>query len=182
MTSICVFCGSRDGIDADFQQITRQLSTLFVEHNITLIYGAGAIGLMGILADEVIRAGGRATGIIPQHLCKQEIIHRNLTEVFVTETMLERKQLMMEKADGFIALPGGLGTLDEILEVATWKQLGQLDKPLCLVNTNGFYDQFIDLIDHLIKSEFLDQRHSALFTIVDTPQQAISTTIDALKS
>lgn len=182
MTSICVFCGSRDGNDSDFEQSTRQLATLFAEHNITLVYGAGAIGLMGTLANEVIRSGGRTTGIIPQHLCHQEIIHHNLTEVFITETMLERKQLMMEKADGFIALPGGLGTLDEILEVATWNQLGQLDKPLCLVNINGFYDQFIDLINHLIQSEFMDQRHSALFTIVDTPQQAISTIIAALNS
>lgn len=182
MTSICVFCGSKDGKDPDFEQTTRQLAKLFVEQDITLIYGAGAIGLMGILADEVVRSGGKVIGIIPQHLCKQEIIHRNLTEVFITENMLDRKQLMMEKADGFIALPGGLGTLDEILEVATWNQLGQLDKPLCLLNTNGFYDQFMGLIHHLVKSEFLDQRQLTLFPIVETPQQAISSIISTLIS
>ncbi len=173
MHSICVFCGSKKGIQPEYEQVTRQLATLLVENNITLIYGAGDIGLMGILADQVLSLGGQVIGIIPKHLCKKEIVHDGLTELHVTENMLERKQLMMAKADGFIALPGGLGTLDEILEVATWRQLGQLDKPLCLINTNNFYKPFSTLIQSLVKAGFLEQWQVDLLPLLNTPEQAI---------
>ncbi len=173
MRSICVFCGSKNGNQPEYKDVTRQLATQLVENNLTLIYGAGDIGLMGILADQVLALGGQVTGIIPKHLCKKEIIHNGLTELHVTENMLERKQLMMAKADGFIALPGGLGTLDEILEVATWKQLGQLNKPLCLINTNGFYNPFVSLIESLISAGFLQPWQVDLFPLLKTPEQAI---------
>ena len=173
MRSICVFCGSKNGIQPEYEQATRQLATLLVENNITLIYGAGDIGLMGILADQVLALGGQVIGIIPRHLCTKEIVHDSLTELHVTEDMLERKQLMMAKADGFIALPGGLGTLDEILEVATWKQLGQLDKPLCLINTNGFYNPFISCIQSLVNNGFMEPWQVDLLPLLNTPEQAI---------
>ena len=173
MRSICVFCGSKNGIQPEYKQVTRQLATLLVENNITLIYGAGDIGLMGILADQVLALDGQVIGIIPKHLCKKEIVHEGLTELHTTEDMLERKQLMMTKADAFIALPGGLGTLDEILEVATWRQLGQLDKPLCLINTNGFYNPFVSLIESLANTGFLEPWQVDLLPLVNTPEQAI---------
>ena len=173
MRSICVFCGSKSGIHPEYEQVTRQLATLLVENNITLIYGAGDIGLMGILADQVLVLGGQVIGIIPKHLCKKEIVHDGLTELHVTADMLERKQLMMAKADGFIALPGGLGTLDEILEVATWRQLGQLDKPLCLINTNGFYNPFVSFIQALVHSGFMEPWQVDLLPLLKTPEQAI---------
>ncbi len=173
MRSICVFCGSKNGIKPEYEQVTRQLATLLIENNFTLIYGAGDIGLMGILADQVLALGGKVVGIIPKHLCKKEIVHGGLTELHVTENMLERKQLMMAKADGFIALPGGLGTLDEILEVATWKQLGQLDKPLCLINTNDFYKPFSKLIQSLVDAGFMEQWQLDLLPLLNTAEQAI---------
>jgi uncharacterized protein (TIGR00730 family) len=173
MRSICVFCGSKNGNQSEYKDVTRQLATQLVENNLTLIYGAGDIGLMGILADQVLALGGQVIGIIPKHLCKKEIVHDGLTELLVTENMLERKQLMMAKADGFIALPGGVGTLDEILEVATWNQLGQLDKPLCLINTNGFYNPFVSLIKSLISTGFLQPWQVDLFPLLKTPEQAI---------
>ncbi len=173
MRSICVFCGSKKGINPEYEQATRQLACLFVENNISLIYGAGDIGLMGLLADQILARGGKVIGIIPKHLCKKEIVHDGLTELHITENMLERKQLMMTKADGFIALPGGLGTLDEILEVATWRQLGQLDKPLCLINTNGFYNIFSTLILSLVDAGFLEQWQVDLLPLMNTPKEAI---------
>lgn len=173
MRSICVFCGSRNGNNPEFEAVTRRLATSLVENNLTLTYGAGDVGLMGKLADQVLAQGGQVTGIIPNHLCKKEIVHDGLTDLFVTDTMLERKQLMMSKANGFIALPGGIGTLDEILEVATWRQLGQLDKPLCLVDTNGFYSPFIALIQSLVESGFVHHSQLELFPLVKTPEQAV---------
>ncbi|HFD12671.1 MAG TPA: TIGR00730 family Rossman fold protein [Crenotrichaceae bacterium] len=173
MRSICVFCGSRTGSNSQYEKVTRQLATELVDNSLTLIYGAGDIGLMGILAEQVLSKGGRVIGIIPNHLCKKEIVHNGLTELVVTENMLERKQLMMTRADGFIALPGGLGTLDEILEVATWKQLGQISKPLCLINSDGFYDPFISFIQNLVDAGFMDQTQLELLPLMETPEQAI---------
>jgi len=173
MRSICVFCGSRNGHNPEFETVAKQLANALVENNFTLIYGAGDIGLMGILADQVLKNSGQVIGIIPKHLCNQEIVHDALTELYITDNMLERKQLMLSKADAFIALPGGLGTLDEILEVITWRQLGQLDKPLCLVNTNDFYAPFISLLQSLVNSGFVDQSQLDCLPLSDSPGQAI---------
>ena len=178
--SICVFCGSKNGLDPDYESVTKQLATLIADNNLNLIYGAGNIGLMGILAEQVLALGGTVTGIIPSHLCKKEILHDGLTELFVTDNMLERKQLMMTKSDGFIALPGGLGTLDEILEVATWKQLGQLDKPLCLINTNDFYNPLLSFLQSLVKTGFLEQWQLELLALAKTPEQAIKLMLSSI--
>ena len=160
MRSLCVFCGANSGNRAEFSEAARELATLLVQKGIQLVYGAGSIGLMGVLADEALAQGGRVIGIIPEHLCSKEILHGNLTECHVTASLLERKLLMMELSDGFIALPGGLGTFDEILEIQTWVQLGRHAKPLGLINTCGYLDPFLATLDHAVMEGFLrkDQR------------------------
>lgn len=156
MNSICIFCGSKSGRRVEYAQAARDLAGLLVECGIQIVYGAGSVGLMGILADEALIRGGRVVGVIPEHLCNQEVLHDNLSELHVTASLLERKLLMMELSDGFIALPGGLGTFDEILEVCTWSQLGRHQKPIALVNSLGYFDPFFGMLDRAIEEGFLD--------------------------
>ena len=164
MRSICVFCGANSGNRSEYSEAAKELATLLVQQDIQLVYGAGSIGLMGVLADEALAQGGRVIGVIPEHLCSKEILHDNLTECHVTTSLLERKLLMMELSDGFIALPGGLGTFDEILEIQTWVQLGRHAKPLGLINTCGYFNQFLATLDHAVVEGFLrkDQRAKTL--------------------
>ena len=131
-----------------------------VRRGIRLVYGAGSVGLMGIVADEVLRLGGRVLGVIPQFLVDKEVGHTGLTELIVTESMHERKLAMAEAADAFIALPGGIGTLEEIIEVFTWTQLGIHDKPCALLNTNGYYDQLTALLTTMVGEGFLREAHA----------------------
>lgn len=152
--SICVFCGSYAGTRVQYSQVARQLGAEFVRRNIQLVYGAGSIGLMGILADQILELGGRVVGVIPNFLSNKEVMHSNLSEVHVTDSLLERKYLMMELSEGFIALPGGIGTLDELLEVYSWAQLGRHNKPIGLLNVLGYFDAFLQVIDHTIKEGF----------------------------
>lgn len=157
--SICVFCGSRKGFRPVYARAARELADALIERDLTLVYGGGGIGLMGILADAVLAQGGRVVGVIPEHLCRKELLHDNLSDLHVTSSLLERKLLMMELADAFIALPGGLGTFDEILEVYTWAQLGRHRKPIGLVNTHGYFAPFLSLVEHAIDEGFLDARY-----------------------
>jgi uncharacterized protein (TIGR00730 family) len=155
MKSICVYCGSSQGASEVYASGARDLAKIFVKQQISLVYGGGSIGLMGILADEVLRLGGRVTGVIPQALMDKELGHTKLSALHIVKNMHERKALMSELSDGFIALPGGIGTLEEIFEMFTWLQLGIHNKPLGLLNINGFYDQLIQFLAHLTKEKFL---------------------------
>ena len=173
MQSICVFCGSYVGTRVQYSQITRRLGEELVRRNIQLVYGAGSIGLMGILADQVLDLGGRVIGVIPSYLSNKEVLHGNLSKLHVTDSLLERKYLMMEFSDGFIALPGGIGTLDELLEVYSWAQLGRHKKPIGLLNICGYFDTFLELIDYSIKEGFTRTDYRKLLLVENEPDRLI---------
>jgi uncharacterized protein (TIGR00730 family) len=152
---ICVFCGSYSGARSDYAEAARDLADAFVRENIALVYGGGRVGLMGIVADEVIVRGGQAIGVIPRALLRRELGHPNLTAMRVVDTMHERKAMMAELSDGFIALPGGLGTLEEILEIWTWAQLGMHRKPVGFLNVAGYYSGLFEFLDHAVSESFI---------------------------
>lgn len=162
MKSITVFCGSSSGIRAEYAETAKNLAQLFVRKGIRLVYGGGNIGLMGIIADEVMRTGGEVVGIIPDSLDKKEVGHRGLTELRVVGSMHERKAQMAELADGFIAMPGGIGTFEEFFEILTWAQLGFHEKPCGILNVAGYYDGLLALCDNAVKEGFLRQIHRNL--------------------
>ncbi len=152
---ICVFCGSNLGNRPAYQTAAERLGTLLVERDIELVYGGGNIGLMGVLADTVLRLGGRVTGVIPESLMAREVGHRGLTDLRVVNSMHERKALMSDLSDGFIALPGGFGTLEEFCEVVTWSQLGLQSKPCGLLNIENYYAPLLELFDRAVRQGFL---------------------------
>jgi uncharacterized protein (TIGR00730 family) len=144
--SVAIYCGSRFGDSPAFADAARRLGELMGRSGTTLVYGGGRVGLMGAVADAVMASGGRAIGVIPQALMDREVGHAGLTELHVVQTMHERKQLMAERADAFISLPGGIGTLEELYEVWSWQQLGYHDKPVALLNVDGFYDALLEFM------------------------------------
>lgn len=160
--SLCVYCGASVGTLPVYAESARQLAKTMVEHGIALVYGGGNIGLMGLIADEMLWLGGEVTGVIPTALVEREVGHQGLTRLHVVETMHQRKAMMAELADGFIAMPGGIGTLEELFEVLTWSQLGFHDKPIGLLNAGGFYDGLITFIDHVASHGFLRSHHRQL--------------------
>jgi len=162
MKSIAVYCGASLGADPVYADAARSLARALVEHNIGLVYGGGKVGLMGVIADEVLRLGGDATGVIPKHLVEREVGHAGLTRLFVVKDMHERKAMMSDLAEGFIAMPGGMGTLEELFEMVTWAQLGIHAKPIGLLNVNGFYDGLASFIDHLVGTGFVRPAHAEL--------------------
>ena len=166
---ICVFAGSRSGAPAH-EAAARRLGQLLGERSIGVVFGGGAIGLMGVVADSALAAGGEVIGIIPQFLCHSEIPHRSLTALHVTQSMHERKQRMAELSDGFIALPGGLGTLEETFETLTWLQLRIHGKPIGLLNVGGFYDTLERFLDELVAHGFVGAAHRGLLHSADSPQ------------
>lgn len=169
LTSICVYCGSSPGrIDA-YGVAAHALAESLVNRNIRLVYGGAGIGIMGILADRVLQLGGEAIGVIPEALAHKEVAHGNLTELYVTHSMHERKTLMAELADGFIALPGGIGTLEELFEIWTWAQLGFHDKPCGLLNVAGYYDALLQFLDHTLAEQFVNPQHHAILTVEHDP-------------
>ena len=143
MKSIAVYCGASFGVNPAVRRRRARAGAVLVEHNIGLVYGGGNVGLMGVIADEVLRLGGEATGVIPRALVEREVGHAGLTRQFVVKDMHERKAMMAELSDGFIAMPGGMGTLEELFEMLTWSQLGIHAKPVALLNVNGFYDGLV---------------------------------------
>ena len=153
--SIAVFSGSSPGFDSSYATAARALAAELVRRDLRLVYGAGSVGLMGVVADEVLRLGGRVLGVIPQFLVDLEVGHSGLTELIVTESMHQRKLIMAENSDAFIAMPGGIGTLEEIIEVFTWTQLGIHRKHCGLLNTNNFYGKLADLLAHMGEEGFL---------------------------
>jgi uncharacterized protein (TIGR00730 family) len=144
--AVCVYCGSRAGDSPLFEAAARQLGGLIAQDDGELVYGGGRVGLMGVVADSALNAGGRVFGVIPQALMNREVGHRGLTELHVVQTMHERKMMMAERADAFVALPGGIGTLEEIYEMWSWQQLGYHDKPVALLNVDGYYDALLEFM------------------------------------
>ncbi len=167
LKSLCVFCGSRVGGEPAYQEVAKKLGQEISGRNLNLIYGAGDIGLMSIVARASLECGGNVTGIIPKFIQAFEVGSPGEIELIVVESMHERKQMMFERSDGFIALPGGLGTLDETIEMITWKQLQQHKKPIVLVNVNNYWNPFIDLIQAVVDCGFGHGGINQLFTVVD---------------
>ncbi|QNJ99239.1 LOG family protein [Constantimarinum furrinae] len=167
LKNICVFCGSSDGNDAIITRATQELGEKFASQGITLVYGAAKIGIMGSLAKTVLDNGGEVTGIIPGFLKKKEVVHLGLTNLITTKSMHERKLEMQNLSDGFIALPGGIGTLEELFEIFSWLQLGLHTKPIGLLNCNGFYDDLIQLLETMVRKGFLSMENYELL-LVDT--------------
>jgi uncharacterized protein (TIGR00730 family) len=165
---ICVFCGSSPGCRPQYAAAARALALALVERGIAIVYGGGSVGLMGVLADTALGAGGEVVGVIPRPLASRELAHAALTELRLVSSMHERKALMASLADGFIALPGGLGTLEETLEILTWTQLGIHSKPVGVLNVGGYYDGLRRLLDHGVQEGFVRKEHAAFLLFADT--------------
>ncbi len=163
--SLCVYCGSRPGSQPEFSSVAAQVGTWIGKHGGQLVYGGGRNGLMGTVADATLAAGGKVIGVIPKALVDKEQAHHGCTELHVVETMHERKQMMAEHADAFIALPGGIGTLEEFFEVWTWRQLGYHDKPIGLLNVNGYYDSLLTFLQSSVGSGFMPEWLLPLITV-----------------
>lgn len=155
LNSICIYCGSGLGADPAFADAAAELGRTLAKENIRLVYGGGSLGLMGVVAKSVLENGGRVLGIIPQFLVNREVMLEGLSELVVTEDMHERKRLMFDNADAFVALPGGIGTLEEVVEQMTWAQLGRHKKPIMLADINGFWAPLIELLQHMNHSAFI---------------------------
>lgn len=169
MKAVCVYCGSSPGRLDAYADAARALGQALVARDLGLVYGGASIGLMGLVADTVLQLGGRAVGVIPQALARKEVVHRHLTELHVTQSMHERKTMMAELSDGFIAMPGGIGTFEEIFEIWTWAQLGIHAKPCGLLNAAGYFDALTRFLDHATAEEFLKPPHRALLMVEQTP-------------
>jgi len=173
MRSICVFCGSSSGKNEVYKSRTRQFGELISKNDLTLVYGGGKVGLMGILADAVIETGGKSIGVIPQSIVDLEIAHDKLSELFVVDSMAERKIKMTELSDAFVALPGGFGTLDELAEVLTYNQLRIIDKPVGLLNVNGYFDPLISFFNHAVEEGFVREEHRNNIFITDNAAELL---------
>jgi uncharacterized protein (TIGR00730 family) len=176
--SVCVFCGARDGVGSGYLQATRDFARTLAANRIELVYGGASVGLMGVLADTVLAAGGECIGVIPQNLMDREIAHSGLTRLEVTRTLSERKTRMMELSDAFVALPGGAGTLDELSEIWTSAQLGLHGRPIGMLNCGGYFDHLLRFIDHAIAEGFLDQEGRALLSVEEDAQALIDALMD----
>jgi uncharacterized protein (TIGR00730 family) len=175
MATLCVYCGSSPGADPAFLEAARRVGTLLAQEGHTLVYGAGNVGLMGAVADAALAAGGTVIGFIPQSLVDREVAHPGLTQLHITRTMHERKQHMAERADAFLALPGGIGTLEEIIEVFVWTQLGIHPKPCALLNVNGFYDPLLGFMRHMVGARFLRPEHADQLLVGPDPERLLTT-------
>lgn len=182
LNTICVYCGSGPGQDPAFVAAAQAFGRILAENRIRLVYGGGSIGLMGELAASVLEHGGRVTGIIPDFLTQREHVLTEVQEVIVTRDMHERKQLMFEHADAFVALPGGVGTLEELVEQLTWSQLGRHQKPILCVNVAGFWKPLCDLLDHMTRMKFIREGLRVNLLVADTVEQILPKLRDALAS
>ena len=170
---LCVFCGSSSGSDPVHRRAAKELGTLLARERIELVYGGGSVGLMGAIADAVLAANGHVIGVIPQFLATKELLHEGINDLRVTHDMHERKALMAELADGFVALPGGLGTFEELFEVLTWSQLGLHRKPIGLLNVAGYFDPLVAMIDRSIQDGFCRDEHRRLFVVETEPARLL---------
>jgi uncharacterized protein (TIGR00730 family) len=167
MKSILVYCGANSGKNPAFKEAAEALGARFAKDNIRLVYGAGSVGLMGVVADAVLANGGQVTGVIPDFLVKMEVGHKGLSEIHVVESMHERKALMEKLCDGIITLPGGFGSIDELFEILTWAQLGLHQKPIGILNVNGFYDFLLKQLEVMVQEGFLKQESCDLLLVSD---------------
>ncbi len=164
--SVCVYCGSSNRVDDRFKAAAHALGTLLGGAGIRVVYGGGRVGLMGLVADAAMAAGGEVVGIIPEHIRALEVDHAGLTELHVVDSMHTRKRMMVERSDGFVVLPGGLGTLDELFEILTWKQLSLHDKPVVVVDVDGYWRPMTAMLEHMIAAGFVRPEHSGLLRVV----------------
>lgn len=173
VSSVCVYCASSTKIDAVYYDDARRLGTLLGEHHLRVVNGAGNMGLMAAVSDTALAAGGRVTGVIPRFMVEQGWHHTGLTELIEVESMHERKQTMARLADAVIALPGGCGTLEELLEIITWKQLGLYLNPIVILNTRGYFDPLLQMFNRAVDEHFMGLRHKDLWRVAQTPQEAV---------
>ncbi|RUO26530.1 TIGR00730 family Rossman fold protein [Aliidiomarina minuta] len=174
MKRICVYCGSSVGKRPEYIAAAHELADIMLDRGISLVYGGASVGIMGELANRMLASGGEVYGVIPEALMNKEIAHGGLTKLQVVKSMHQRKAVMADLSDGFIALPGGLGTLEEIFEVLTWAQLGFHKKPSALLNVAGYYDQLIGFLDHAVSEEFIKPVHRKLVISDTSPEQIIN--------
>jgi uncharacterized protein (TIGR00730 family) len=173
MKRLCVYCGSRPGRQPDYTEAAENLARALVKRKIEVVYGGASVGTMGVLANTVLAEGGRVIGIIPQAIVDREVVHRGLSDLRVVSSMHERKALMAELSDGFIALPGGLGTLNEVFEILTWGQLGLHQKPCGLLNIRDYYRGLIDFLDHAVAERFITDVHRAMLLVEEDPERLL---------
>ena len=171
--SLCIYCGSRTGNNKNFRSLAKTIGEILAKNNIKLVYGGGNVGLMGIVATSVMDNGGKVHGIIPAHLDKTEKSHDTISELTVVNNMHERNRMMFDHSDAFLVLPGSIGTLDETIEAITWKQLGLHDKPIILLNSENYWNPFIDLLEHIISNEFTVPETMELFHVVNDPLEVM---------
>lgn len=173
ISTVCVYLGSSSHCSEAHKKTAYDFGQLMAKAGMGLVYGGGRVGLMGILADSVLKGGGKVIGIIPEHISRREISHEELTELHVVDSMHTRKQMMVDKSDAFVVLPGGIGTLDELCEVMTWKQLGMHDKPIIIANVDQYWTPFIAMIDNVIREKFMREEDRRLITDVDNIEAVI---------
>lgn len=174
--SVCVYCGSSARVDQVYKDAATELGKTLAANDWGVVYGGGRVGLMGLVADAALTAGARVVGIIPQHIQAREIEHTDLTELHIVDSMHIRKQMMVDRGDAFVILAGGLGTLDEFFEILTWKQLGLHDKPVVMVNINGYWTKMVEAIKHIADEKFMRIEDLGMFQVVDT----VADVVDAL--
>ena len=172
--TLCVFCGSSMGIRTTYADAARTVAEFLLQKKITLVYGGANVGLMGVLADTMLAGGGKVIGVMPKSLVEREVAHNGLTEMHIVAGMQERKALMSDLSDAFVAMPGAYGTLDELFEVLTWNQLGIINKPVGLLNTAGFFDPLIRMVDHAVAEKFLRPEHRDRLLVDDEIEQLLS--------
>jgi hypothetical protein len=173
LNRVCVYAGSSPGADPAYRAATEALARTLVERDIGIVYGGGDVGLMGVLADTALAQGGEVVGVIPRSLVEKEVAHGGLTELRVVGSMHERKATMAALSSAFVALPGGIGTLEELVEVYTWTQLGLHDKPCALLNAGGYFDHLIAFLDHAVAERFLRPEHRDLLVVADEPAELV---------
>jgi uncharacterized protein (TIGR00730 family) len=173
MKRLCVYCGSSPGSQPHYTEAAENLARVLVKRNIEVVYGGASVGMMGVLANTVLAEGGHVIGIIPQTLVDKEVAHPGLSDLRVVNSMHERKTLMAELSDGFIALPGGLGTLEEVFEVLTWAQLGLHQKPCGLLNIRGYYRSLIAFLDHAVSERFIRDVHRTMLLVEEEPERLL---------
>lgn len=173
MKAIAVYCGANSGAGEIYVDAARAMGRALVAQGVALVYGGGHVGLMGTIADEVLRLGGTVTGVIPQQLVDRELAHPGLSELFVVRDMHERKAMMARLSDGFVAMPGGMGTLEELFEMLTWSQLGIHAKPVGVLNVNGFYDQLVGFLAHAHDQGFIRPQHAGLMKVAADPESLL---------
>jgi uncharacterized protein (TIGR00730 family) len=177
--SVCVFCGARKGAHIVYNDAAASFGRELAERGMTLVYGGGKVGLMGTVADAALENGGQVVGVIPDFLSESEVAHDMLSEALVVDDLFERKGMMIERADAFVALPGGIGTYDELLEVLAWRQLRQLRQPIGLLNTNRYFDPLLTMLQHTVAEGFLNDTEVAHLIIDANPTRLLDGLLDA---